>query len=101
MMKRLQNVDQIIDAFGGAKKAADNNKAIASWLGLNTSAICNWRERKSIPSGWHLRFYLEAERLGMVIDPSVLGVGEATPAPAKKKHRGGLRAKRGVEFQAA
>ncbi len=97
MIKRLQTVDQIIDAFGGTRKSAANNKAVARWLGLNTSAICNWRERANIPSGWHLRFYLEASKRGMAIDPRVFGIDDA--APAKKKSRIG-RAGAG-EVQAA
>ena len=83
-MKRLRTVDQIIDAFGGARRSADNNKLIAAWLGLNTSAVCNWRERENIPSGWHLRFYLEAEKRGMEIDPSVFGIDGQEPVPVKK-----------------
>ena len=100
MMKRLQTVDQILDAFGGAKRPADNNKAIATWLGLNTSAVCNWRERKNIPSGWHMRFYLEAEKRGMKIDPRVFGVEDETSSPIKKK-RPVPNGRRGAEFQAA
>lgn len=98
MTKRLQTVDQIIDAFGGAKKPADNNKAVAVWLGLNTSAICNWRERKNIPSGWHLRFYLEAEKRGMDIDPRVFGIEDEDAGTSRQK-----KAARGrrVERQAA
>lgn len=85
MKKRLQTVDHVIDAFGGTKKTADNNKTVAAWLGLNTSAVCNWRERQSIPRGWHLRFYLEAESRGMEIDPRVFGLECPRPASAKKK----------------
>jgi hypothetical protein len=99
-MKRLQSVDQVINAFGGAKTAAANNKAVAAWLGLNTSAVCNWRERNSIPSGWHLRFYLEANKRGMEIEPCVFGLECELPSTAKKKRRG-ARTKSGVEYQAA
>ena len=103
MIKRLQTVDQVIDALGGCKTPAANNKAVAQWLGLNTSAVCNWRERRNIPSGWHLRFYLEAGKRGMEIGPTVFGL-EAEPvesARASKKKRAVRRAKGGVEFQAA
>ena len=100
MTKRLQTVDQILDAFGGAKRPADNNKAIASWLGLNTSAVCNWRERDNIPSGWHMRFYLEAEKRGMRIDPRVFGIDEDAESPAKKK-RSAQSVKRAAESQKA
>lgn len=100
-MKRLRTVDQILDAVGGAKRPAENNKAIASWLGLNVSAVCNWRERNNIPSGWHMRFYLEAGKRGFEIDPRVFGVEEQGAAPAKKK-RSATRARGGAEsFKAA
>lgn len=100
-MKKLRTVDQILDAFGGARRTADNNKAIASWLGLNVSAVCNWRERKSIPAGWHWRFYTEAGKRGMEIDPKVFGVDDqGSPQQAKKK-RSARRARSGVESQAA
>lgn len=87
-MKLLQTVDQVLDALGGHKRTADNNKAIAAWLGINTSAVCNWRERANIPSGWHLRFYLEAEKRGMEISPPVFGLEDCeAPPPVVKKKR--------------
>lgn len=79
-MKQLHTVDEVIDAFGGHKRAADNNKAVAEWLGLGVSAVCNWRERNSIPSGWHLRFYREARRLRVEIADQVFGVTGAIGA---------------------
>ena len=99
-MKRLQTVDQVIDAFGGAKTAAANNKSVAAWLGLNTSAVCNWRERDNIPSGWHLRFYLEANKRGMEIEPCVFGLECELPVLVKKKRRV-VHAKNGVRVEAA
>lgn len=100
-MKRLATVDQVIDAFGGSKTPAANNKAVAAWLGLNTSAVCNWRERESIPSGWHLRFYLEAGKRGLEITPEVFGLPEPERNGAAKKKRRGNGAKSSVESQAA
>lgn len=82
-----QVIDQVVDAFGGAKTQAANNKVVAAWLGLNTSAVCNWRERNSIPSGGHLRFYLDANERGMEIEPFVFGLECEFPAPAKKAAR--------------
>ena len=99
-MKHLQTVDDVINAFGGHKTAAANNKAVARWLGLNTSAVCNWRERRNIPSGWHLRFYLEAKERGMEIGATVFGL-PVKPAEAVKKKRVVRRARNGVESQAA
>lgn len=70
-MKRetLKTVDEVIDAFGG-------NTVLAEWLGIGDTAVSNWRERKSIPSGWHLRLYLEAEARGWFIDPKLFGLEE-------------------------
>ncbi len=91
--KVLQTVDEVIDAFGGDRKAGINNSRVAKWLGINTSAVCNWRERANIPSGWHLRFYLEAKKRGLRIDQSIFGLEADEPAQtplqngAKKKRR--------------
>ena len=67
-MKRdtLRTVDDVIDAFGG-------NTVVAEWLGIGAGEVCNWRERRSIPPGWHLRFYLEAQSLGYRTDPRLFG----------------------------
>ena len=82
-MKRdtLRTVDDVIDAFGG-------NTVVADWLGIGTSAVCNWRERQSIPPGWHLRFYLEAEARGLRIDLNLFGMEGISKA---RPPRGNLR----------
>ena len=99
MTKRLQTVDDVIDALGGHKTPAANNKAVARWLGLNTSAVCNWRERQSIPSGWHLRFYLEAAKRGLQIGPVVFGIEDQPKSRVSKKKQAGRR--NGAEAEAA
>lgn len=100
-MKRLHTVDQVIDAFGGHKRPADNNKAVAAWLGLNTSAVCNWRER-GIPSGLHLRFYREAVKLGMEIAPRIFdGLEDCEAPPVAKKKRRVTPARNGAESRVA
>ena len=101
MTKRLQTVDQVIDAFGGAKTQAANNKAVAIWLGLNTSAVCNWRERENIPSGWHLRFYLEAGKRGMHIAPNVFGLEDEAPVHVDRRNKKKPRARAAAESKAA
>jgi hypothetical protein len=87
MSKRLETVDQVIDALGEGRTKGANNRIVAEWLGLNASAVCNWRERQSIPSGWHLRFYLEAQRRGMEIAPEVFGLPAHPVRKAAKKKR--------------
>lgn len=73
-MKRnvLQTVDEVIDAFGG-------NSVLASWLGIGDSAVSNWRDRQSIPPGWHLRLYLEAQSRGIEINPKLFGMDDWPP----------------------
>ena len=78
----LQTVDEIIDAFGGDARSGANNSRVAKWLGINTSVVCNWRTRANIPSGWHLRFYLEAERRGFRIDGGIFGLEACQPSPS-------------------
>lgn len=89
MIKRLETVDQVIDALGEARTKGANNRVVAQWLGLNASAVCNWRERQSIPSGWHLRFYLEAKSRGMEIAPEVFGLEPDARSQGAKKKRAG------------
>lgn len=87
-MKSLHTVDEVIDALGGHKRPADNNKSVAAWLGIGTSAVCNWRDRASIPPGYHLKFYREAQKLGFEIAPSVLSLDSCEASPAAKKKSG-------------
>lgn len=101
MIKRLETVDQVIDALGEAKTQGANNRIVAGWLGLNASAVCNWRERQNIPSGWHLRFYLEAQKRGMEILPRVFGLEGGEMPKAIKKKRSGQRDAKGVELKVA
>jgi len=98
MTKRLETVDQVIDALGEAKTKGANNRVVAQWLGLNASAVCNWRDRQSIPSGWHLRFYLEAKRRGMEIVPEVFGLARESGSLGTKKKRAG---RSGAELKVA
>ena len=101
MTRRLRTVDQLVDAFGGHRRQADNNKTVARWLGINTSAVCNWRERKSIPSGWHMRLYLEAEKRGMEVDPKLFGVDAESQVAAPRRKRSAAARTKTVESQAA
>lgn len=67
MKRTLKTVDEIIDAFGG-------NSVVGRWLSVGPNAISNWRIRQDIPSGYHLRIWLEAQELGYRIDPKLFGV---------------------------
>lgn len=95
MPKRvLKSVNEIIAILGGPTAVADR-------FNIGQSAVSNWIMRGEIPPGWHLRIYLEAEKRDMEIDPEVFGIDQETAPAAKKKLRGGARAKRGAESQAA
>lgn len=78
----IRTVDDLIDAFGG-------NSILAEWLGIGDTAVSNWRDRKSIPSGWHLRLYLEAEARGLSIDPRLFGMDDWPLT--RKSGRGGFK----------
>lgn len=93
MAKRiLKSVPEVVNALGGPSLLGDR-------FNIGQSAVSNWNMRGEIPPGWHLRIYLEVERLGMEIDPSVFGL-EPCKAASKKKRSNG-RAKNSVESRAA
>jgi hypothetical protein len=63
-MKTLHTVDEVVDALGGTKKAAEH-------LGLRMSAISNWRRARRIPGGWHKLLRRDFLDRDMLIDDSV------------------------------
>lgn len=67
-MKRetLRTVEEMFAAFGG-------DAVVAEWLGVGRSAVSNWKVR-GVPTHYHLLFWLEAQELGLRIDPKVFGV---------------------------
>lgn len=70
-----RTVEELVAAFGGTK-------AMADWADVGMSAVSNWIAQGYIPRGYHLRLYLEAQRRGILIDPSLLGVdGGGKPRP--------------------
>lgn len=66
MNHRIASIDDLIAAFGGTT-------ALGDWLGVGASAVSNWQARGNIPTGWHLRIYLECERRRIPIDLAVFG----------------------------
>jgi hypothetical protein len=66
MNQRLTSIDDLVSAFGGPT-------ALGDWLGVGASTVSNWQARGSIPTGWNLRLYLEAEHRGFDIDLTVFG----------------------------
>ena len=67
-----RTVEELVAAFGGTK-------AMADWADVGMSAVSNWIAQGYVPRGYHLRLYLEAQRRGILIDPSLLGVDGGTP----------------------
>lgn len=66
MKQPISSIDDLVTAFGGPTE-------LGEWLGVGASAVSNWQARGNIPTGWHLRLYLEAQRRGMPIDLTVFG----------------------------
>lgn len=65
----IETVDALVDAFGGTT-------AFARWLDVTKSCVSNWRADGSIPRGHHLPIFLEAQRRGMKLAPSVFNMTE-------------------------
>lgn len=77
--KRIETVSQLVKAFGGTV-------ALAKWAGVTPSVVSNWKERGHIPTGWHLRLYLECKQRKLNVSPALFGlVGKGngkTPLPS-------------------
>ena len=71
----VRSVDALVTAFGGTK-------AMADWADVGMSAVSNWIASGNIPRGYHLRLYLEAQRRGILIDPSLWGLDGGKPRPS-------------------
>lgn len=71
----VRSVEALVAAFGGTK-------AMADWADVGMSAVSNWIAFGNIPRGYHLRLYLEAQRRGILIDPSIWGLEDGKPRPS-------------------
>lgn len=66
----IRSIDQLVDFFGG-------NSALAAWLGIDPTAVAQWKLRGQIGSGWHLILLSEVRRRGSDVHiPSVFGLTE-------------------------
>lgn len=65
----LHTIDELIDFLGG-------NTALAEMLGIDQSAVSQWKIRRQIGSGWHLRLLSEVRARGADVHPSVFGLSE-------------------------
>lgn len=66
MSKLISTVDELAYEWGGTG-------ALAEWLDVVPSAVSNWRKDDSIPAGYHLRLYLEAQARGLKLSPKLFG----------------------------
>lgn len=78
MRDRAENVSDLVDAFGGTCELAD-------WLDVVPSTVSNWKDQNAIPTGWHLRLYLECQRRGISFSPHIFRLKETGAPPLKKK----------------
>lgn len=78
----LRTIDDLIEFFGG-------NSEMADWLGIDQSAVSQWKIRQQIAAGWHLRLLAEVRRRGADVHPSVFGLSDDEAkglfGPAKRK----------------
>ena len=70
MPNRIETVTHLVAAFGGTS-------ALAAWLDVVPSTVSNWNDQDFIPTGWHLRIYLECQRKGLHVSPKLFGLEDA------------------------
>lgn len=83
MPRRAETVAQLVAAFGGTGK-------LAEWLDVVPSTVSNWKEQNAIPTGWHLRLYLECKRRDIAFAPRIFRLKDEDP-PANPKRRAPAR----------
>jgi hypothetical protein len=76
----IHSISALIDALGGRVE-------VAKYLGIIPEAVSNWHTRGFIPTGWHLRLYLECQRRGLSVAPSVFELPPAAFDVVKSDHR--------------
>ena len=84
-MAQIETIDHLIDELGGPSE-------IGRWLNIGSNAVTNWSLRGEVPSGWHLRIYIELCKRGRTVNPAVFGLTDEEAAPLM--HRGRMAAAR-------
>lgn len=64
---RVRDVTTLVESFGGTAK-------FAQWADVGPSCVSNWKAMGAIPTGYHLRLYLETRRRGIAVDPRLFGL---------------------------
>lgn len=75
---QITTVTDLVSAFGGTGRFAE-------WLDVVPSTVSNWKAEDAIPSGYHLRLYLECRRRRIKVEPSVFGLLEWPKVDAKSR----------------
>ena len=63
----IRDVPTLVEHFGGTTKFAE-------WADVGSSCVSNWKALGAIPTGYHLRLYLETRRRGLIVDPEIFGL---------------------------
>lgn len=59
---QIRDVATLVAHFGGTAKFAE-------WANVGSSCVSNWKALDAIPTGYHLRLFLETRRRGLAVDP--------------------------------
>ena len=71
--KPIETVHELVEFFGG-------DTAMAEFFGTTQTVVGQWKCRKAIATGWHLRILAEVRRRGATIDPMLFGLTEEDAA---------------------
>lgn len=79
--KRADTVAEFVTSFGGTS-------AMAEFLDVGMPCVSNWKRENFIPSGWHLRLFLEAQRRQIAVAPDLFGIAEPVTEPPCPRAKG-------------
>lgn len=60
-MYDIKTIDDLVEALGG-------DTAVAAELNISQPAVANWKARKEIPGGWHMRLMAKLVARGLTVD---------------------------------
>jgi hypothetical protein len=63
----IETLEAFVEALGGSH-------AVADYAQVENATVDRWLQHGHIPNGFHLRLYLVARDLGLVVDRRVFGV---------------------------
>ena len=74
-MKNIHTIDELFAEFGGYTKLAED-------LGVVRTAVHNWKANGAVSRNHRLEIYLMAEKRGIKVAPSLLGLEENSDCAA-------------------